>query len=48
MDSKEGGGETLGLRGIQPQTDFEHITQNGNDEAEDECFYRNAYRSVQS
>ena len=39
---KQCGGETLGARGIQRQTGFEHITQNGNNEAEDEGFYRSA------
>lgn len=27
VGGKQGGGETLGARGIQRQTDFEHITQ---------------------
>ena len=37
VDGKQGSGETLGSRGIQPQTDFKHITQNGNNEAEGFC-----------
>lgn len=42
VGGKQCGGETLGARGIRRQTDFEHITQNGNNEAEDEGFYRSA------
>lgn len=46
MDGEQGRGETLCSRRMQRQADFEHITQNGNNEAEDEGFCIDGYPSV--
>lgn len=38
MDCEQRSGETLGMRGIQVQTVFEHISKDGNNEAKKESF----------
>ena len=38
VDREQRSGETLGMRGIQVQTVFEHISKDGNNEAEKEGF----------